>query len=95
MRRLVLTTNMYLPFVYDTFGFLALEAVVELLRRVQLVMHSNVMTQISINLVSKRLSFTIQKRLAAHHIPRLTSYLDRNVIFYYETNFSIKKENKI
>ncbi|MFS7902267.1 hypothetical protein Hanom_Chr01g00009261 [Helianthus anomalus] len=56
--------HVFIPFAFDTFGFLAPGAV-DLLRRVQRVMHSNVMIPRSMDTVFKRLSFAIQKRVAA------------------------------
>ncbi|KAJ0679917.1 putative exostosin [Helianthus annuus] len=50
--------HVFIPFAFDTFGFLAPEAV-DLLSRVQRVMHSNVMTPRSMDVVFKRLSFAI------------------------------------
>ncbi|GJT93516.1 hypothetical protein Tco_1082361 [Tanacetum coccineum] len=64
--------HVLVPFVFDTFDFLAPEAV-ELLNGVQQVMHSNVMTLRSTNIVFKRISFAIQKRLAAQLVARLRS----------------------
>lgn len=64
--------HIFIPFAFDTFGFLAPEAV-ELLGRIQRVMHSYVMTPRSINVVFKRLSFAIQKGLAAQLVARLPS----------------------
>ncbi|GKC56230.1 hypothetical protein Tco_1083828 [Tanacetum coccineum] len=61
-------------FAFDTFGFLAPEAV-ELLIRVQRVTHSNVMTPRSTDVVFKHTGFAIQKRLAAQLVARLTSTL--------------------
>ncbi|GKB23038.1 hypothetical protein Tco_0862439 [Tanacetum coccineum] len=52
--------HMFIPFAFDTFGFLAPEAV-KLLNRVQRVMNSNVMTPKSTNVVFHRISFAIQK----------------------------------
>lgn len=54
--------HVFIPFAFDTFGFLAPEAV-KLLNRVQRVMNSNVMTHKSTNVVYKRVSFAIQKDL--------------------------------
>ncbi|KAF5765692.1 hypothetical protein HanXRQr2_Chr15g0706721 [Helianthus annuus] len=62
--------HVFIPFAFDTFGFLAPEAV-DLLSRVQSVMHSNVMTPRSMNVVFKRLSFAIQKGVAAQLVARL------------------------
>ncbi|GJV68014.1 putative reverse transcriptase domain-containing protein [Tanacetum coccineum] len=52
--------HVFIPFAFDTFGFLAPEAV-ELLTRVQRVMNSNVMTPTSTNVVFNRIGFAIQK----------------------------------
>nr|GEX83388.1 putative reverse transcriptase domain-containing protein [Tanacetum cinerariifolium] len=64
--------HVLIPFVFDTFGFLASE-VVELLSRVQRVMHNNVMTPRSMNVVFKRIGFAIKNRLAAQLVARLPS----------------------
>ncbi|KAL6569651.1 hypothetical protein OROMI_014165 [Orobanche minor] len=61
----------FIPFAFDTFGFLAPEAV-DLLKRIQKVMHSNVMTPRSVD-VFKRIDFAIQKGLAAQLVARLPS----------------------
>ncbi|MFS7934949.1 hypothetical protein Hanom_Chr05g00397681 [Helianthus anomalus] len=68
----MLCLNLYssIPFAFDTFGFLAPEAV-DLLSRVQRVMHSNVMTPRFMDVVFKRLSFVIQKGVAAQLAARL------------------------
>ncbi|GJY86263.1 putative reverse transcriptase domain-containing protein [Tanacetum coccineum] len=52
--------HVFVPFAFDTFGSFALEAM-KLLNRVQRVMHSNVMTVTSTNIVFIRISFAIQK----------------------------------
>ncbi|KAF5811722.1 putative exostosin [Helianthus annuus] len=62
--------HMFIPFAFDTFGVLVPEAV-DLLSRVQRVMHSNVMTPRSMGVVFKRLSFAIQKGVAAQLVARL------------------------
>jgi len=62
----------FIPFTFDTFGFLAPEAV-DLLHRVQKVMHNNVMSPRSVNVVFTRIGFAIQKGLAAQLIVRLPS----------------------
>nr|GEW31748.1 putative reverse transcriptase domain-containing protein [Tanacetum cinerariifolium] len=64
--------HVFIPFAFDTFGFLTPEAV-ELLSRVQRVMHSNVMTPKSLYVVFKRIGFAIQKGLAAQLVARLPS----------------------
>ncbi|MFS7956166.1 hypothetical protein Hanom_Chr07g00651381 [Helianthus anomalus] len=48
-----------------------LSKAVDLLNRVQRVMHSNVMTPRSMDVVFKRLSFAIQKGVAAQLVARL------------------------
>jgi hypothetical protein len=60
----------FIPFAFDTFGFLALEAV-DLLKRIQKFMHSNIMSHRFMDAVFQRLSFAIQKGLAAQLIARL------------------------
>ena len=62
----------FIPFAFDTFGFLAPE-VVDLLHRVQKVMHSNVMSPRSMNVVFVRIDFATQKGLAAQLVARLPS----------------------
>ena len=64
--------HVFIPFAFDTFGFIAPEAV-DLLNRVQRVMHSNVMTPKSMDVVFKRVSFVIQKGVAAQLVVRLPS----------------------
>ncbi|GJX36638.1 hypothetical protein Tco_0248195 [Tanacetum coccineum] len=64
--------HVFIPFAFDTFGFLAPETV-ELFNRVQRVMHNNVMTPRSTDVVFKRISFAIQKWLAAQLIVHLSS----------------------
>jgi len=62
----------FISFVFDTFGFLAPEAV-DLLHRVQKIMRSNVMSPRSMNVVFTRIGFAIQKGLAAQLVARLPS----------------------
>ncbi|KAI3750270.1 hypothetical protein L2E82_20904 [Cichorium intybus] len=62
--------HVFIPFAFDTFGFLVSEAV-ELLNRVQRVMHSTIMSPTSMNFVFKRIGFAIQKGLAAQLVARL------------------------
>ncbi|GKE87673.1 hypothetical protein Tco_1565148 [Tanacetum coccineum] len=64
--------HVFISFPFDTFGFLAPEAV-ELLSRVQRVMHNNVMTPRSTDVIFKRIGFAIQKGLAAQLVARLPS----------------------
>ncbi|GJT09219.1 hypothetical protein Tco_0843681 [Tanacetum coccineum] len=64
--------HVFIPFAFDTFGFLAPKAV-ELLNRVQRVMHSKVMTHRSMNIIFRRISSAIQKGLAAQLVARLPS----------------------
>jgi hypothetical protein len=62
--------HIFIPFAFDTFGFLAPDAV-NLLKRVQKVMHSNVASPKSTNIVFQRLGFAIQKGLAEQLVVRL------------------------
>nr|GEX03266.1 putative reverse transcriptase domain-containing protein [Tanacetum cinerariifolium] len=62
--------HVFIPFAFDIFGFLAQEAM-ELLSRVQRIMHNNVMTPRSTDVVFKRIGFAIQKGLAAQLVARL------------------------
>jgi hypothetical protein len=62
--------HVFIPFAFDTFDFLAPEAV-DLLKRVQKVMHSNIVAPKSMNIVFQRLGFAIQKGLAAQLVVRL------------------------
>nr|GEY72894.1 putative reverse transcriptase domain-containing protein [Tanacetum cinerariifolium] len=64
--------HVFIPFAFDIFGFLAPETV-ELLSRVQRVMHSNVMTPRFTDVVFKRIGFAIQKRLTAQVVVRFPS----------------------
>ncbi|GJU57824.1 hypothetical protein Tco_1235590 [Tanacetum coccineum] len=64
--------HVFITFAFDSFGFLAPEAV-KLLSRVQRVMHINVMTPRSTDVVFKRIRFAIQKGLAAQLVARLSS----------------------
>ncbi|GJV90266.1 hypothetical protein Tco_1538079 [Tanacetum coccineum] len=50
--------HVFIPFAFDTFGFLAPEAV-DLLSLVQQVMHNNIMTPRSMDVVFKRIGFAI------------------------------------
>ncbi|KAK2411257.1 hypothetical protein QL285_046551 [Trifolium repens] len=50
--------HVFIPFAFDTFDFLAPEAV-DLLKRIQNVMHSNVMSPRFMNVVFQRLGFAI------------------------------------
>ncbi|KAL6502565.1 hypothetical protein OROHE_024570 [Orobanche hederae] len=61
-----------IPFAFDTFGFLSPEAV-DLLQRVQRLMHSNVVSPRSTDVVFKRIGFAIQKEVAAQLVARLPS----------------------
>ncbi|GJV15438.1 hypothetical protein Tco_1360761 [Tanacetum coccineum] len=64
--------HVFIPFAFDTFSFLTPEAM-ELLNRFQQVMNSNVMTLRSTNVVFHRISFAIQKGLAAQLVARFPS----------------------
>jgi hypothetical protein len=50
--------HVFIPFAFDTFGFLAPEAV-HILKRIQKAMHSNVISPRSMNIVFQKLSFVI------------------------------------
>nr|GEV39463.1 reverse transcriptase domain-containing protein [Tanacetum cinerariifolium] len=73
--------HVFIPFVFDSFSFLAPEAV-ELLSRVRRVMHSNVMTPRSTNVVFKRIGFAIQKGLAVQLVARLPSTVIKRHAFW-------------
>ncbi|KAK2438038.1 hypothetical protein QL285_022859 [Trifolium repens] len=60
----------FIHFAFDTFGFLALDAM-NILKRVQRVMHSNAWSPKFQDVVFKRSEFAIQKRLATQLIVRL------------------------
>jgi hypothetical protein len=64
--------HVFIPFAFDTFGFLAPD-VVNILKRVQRVMHINVVFPRSLYIVFKRIDFAIQKELAAQLVIRLPS----------------------
>jgi hypothetical protein len=59
------------PFAIDTFGFLAPETV-NFLKRVQRVMHNNIVTPRFIDVVFRVLEFAIQKGLTAQFVSRLS-----------------------
>ncbi|KAL7603985.1 hypothetical protein Lser_V15G19890 [Lactuca serriola] len=65
--------HVFKPFAFDMYGFLAPDAV-ELLKRVQRIMHNNVISPRSSDVVFKRISFTIQKGLTAQVVARLPSH---------------------
>lgn len=50
----------FIPFAFDTFGFFAPEAV-NLLKRMQRLMHSSVVSLRTMNIVFKRIDFAIKK----------------------------------
>jgi hypothetical protein len=62
--------HVFIPFAFDTFDFLAPEAV-DLLKRVQRVMHINIVSPRSLNAFFRRICFVIQKDLAAQLIVRI------------------------
>ena len=64
--------HVFLPFAFDTFGFLAPDAV-EILKRVQRVVHCNIVSSRSKNVVFKRIGFAIQKWVAAQLVACLPS----------------------
>jgi hypothetical protein len=73
--------HVFIPFSFDTFGFLAPETV-DILKSVQRVMHSNVMSPRSQDVVFKRINFTIKKRLAAQLVARYLP-LTSNYLYLY------------
>ncbi|KAJ0868714.1 hypothetical protein HanRHA438_Chr11g0481321 [Helianthus annuus] len=66
--------HVFIPFAFDTFSFLAPEAV-DLFSRIQRVTRSNVMTLKlrSMDVVFERLSFAIKKEVAAQLVSSLSS----------------------
>ena len=67
----LLNQHVFLPFAFDTFGFLAPDAV-EILKRVQRVLHGNFVSPRSSDVVFRRIGFSIQKGIAAQLVARLT-----------------------
>jgi hypothetical protein len=63
--------HVFIPFAFDTFSFLAPKAV-NLLKIIQKVMHSNVVSSKSMNVVFQRLNFAIQKGLPVQLVVRLS-----------------------
>jgi hypothetical protein len=64
--------HVFILFAFDTFGFLEPE-VVDVLKIVQRIMYSNVVSPRFQDVVFKMISFVIQKRLAAQLVTRLPS----------------------
>ena len=64
----------FIPFAFDTFGFLAPEAV-RLLNRVQKVVNSNSASLKVSNYVFSRIGFAIQKGVAAQLVARLPAMI--------------------
>jgi hypothetical protein len=62
--------HVFILFAFDIFGFLE-PNVVDFLKRVQRVANNNIMSHRSINIVFWRISFAIQKNLAAQFVVRL------------------------
>ncbi|KAK2446469.1 hypothetical protein QL285_017276 [Trifolium repens] len=60
----------FIPFAFDTFGFLAPETV-SLLHRIQKIMNNNVVSPRAMNVVFKRIEFAIQKGVAMQLVVRL------------------------
>jgi hypothetical protein len=60
----------FIPFAFDTFGFLAPETV-SLLHRILKIMNRNVVSLRAINVVFKKIGFAIQKGIAAELVFRL------------------------
>ncbi|GKG03972.1 hypothetical protein Tco_0314359, partial [Tanacetum coccineum] len=66
--------HVFIPFAFDTFGFLAPEAV-EFLNRVQRVVQSNFSTSKTQNFIFSRIDFAIRKGVAAQLVARLPAIL--------------------
>lgn len=64
----------FIPFVFDTFGFLTLETV-DLVQGIKKVMHNNVVSFRSMDVVFKRIDFDIQKGVATQLVACLPSIL--------------------
>jgi hypothetical protein len=64
--------HVFIPFAFDTSGFLASD-VVDLLHRVQRVVHKNVMFPKSMNVVFTIIGFAMKKDLVAQLITHLSS----------------------
>jgi hypothetical protein len=62
--------HVFIPFAFDTFGFLAPEAV-SFLQRVQKVMNNNVLSSRAMNVTFMRIGFAIQKELAVQLVANL------------------------
>ncbi|GJS18306.1 putative reverse transcriptase domain-containing protein [Tanacetum coccineum] len=66
--------HVFIPFAFDTFGFLAPEAE-EFLTRVQRVVQSNFSTPKTQNFIFSRIGFAIQKEVATQLVARLSAIL--------------------
>ncbi|GJS50794.1 hypothetical protein Tco_0624156 [Tanacetum coccineum] len=66
--------RVFIPFAFDTFGFLAPEAE-EFFNRVQRVVQSNFSTPKTQNFIFSRIGFAIQKEVAAQLVARLPAIL--------------------
>nr|GEX18693.1 putative reverse transcriptase domain-containing protein [Tanacetum cinerariifolium] len=66
--------HVFIPFAFDTFGFLAPETE-KFLNRVQRVVQSNCSTPKTQNFIFSRIGFAIQKRVAAQLVARLPAIL--------------------
>jgi hypothetical protein len=74
--------HVFILFVFNIFGFLA-PKVVNLLKKVQNVLHSNVVSSRSMNVVFQRFDFAIQKGVVALLIVYLT-FIHVCVVYTYE-----------
>jgi hypothetical protein len=84
--------HVFIPFTFDTFGFLTPE-VVDLLQRFQRVVRRNIMYHRSINVVFKMIDFFIQKNLTTRLVVRFPSILIFYKILIYMK--SLYKYNKL
>jgi hypothetical protein len=62
--------HVFIPFAFDTSDFLA-PKVIELLKRVQKVMHSNIVSDRYLNVIFRMIDFAIQKGSMAQLVVRL------------------------
>ncbi|KAL8233475.1 hypothetical protein R6Q59_019575 [Mikania micrantha] len=66
--------HVFTPFAFDTFGFLAPEAM-NFLNRIQRVMHNNITIPRTQKNVFSKIGFAIQKEVAAQLVARLPASL--------------------
>ncbi|GAU46859.1 hypothetical protein TSUD_385360 [Trifolium subterraneum] len=79
----------FIPFAFDTFGFLAPDAV-NILQRIQRVMHSNVVSPRSVDVLFKIIGFAIQKGLAAQLVAPMSRTLSESSVVEAHQQWMIK-----